>query len=155
MHDQKEKHIFAVNDLNTKQMHFRTGIYRTNEIHIERNSYRTKFIHSFMYIFAQSSMQNSEGGGTLEVRAANDGTVTVTNLKLTPVNSASCVERLMATGSAKRHTHATLMNAGSSRSHLVLTIYTSCNFPHSARARTPNRLRTAVPVVVRPELLKN
>ena len=60
------------------------------------------------------------------LRALRDGTVAVTVvLKLTPVNSASCVERLMATA-RRRHTHATLMNAGSSRSHLVLTLYTSC-----------------------------
>ena len=35
-------------------------------------------------------------------------------------------QALLATGGARRHTHGTLMNAQSSRSHLVLTLHATC-----------------------------
>ena len=36
---------------------------------------------------------------------------------------ADGVSALLARGAERRHTHATLMNLGSSRSHLVLTVH--------------------------------
>jgi kinesin family protein C2/C3 len=69
------------------------------------------------------------GGGdeaaseALEIRPGADGAVTVMGLTQRPVASASEVSGMLHLGSKRRHTHATLMNAGSSRSHLVLTLH--------------------------------
>ena len=60
------------------------------------------------------------------MRAAPDGNVTVHKLRVVPFSTAAEVEALLVSGSARRHTHGTLMNASSSRSHLVLTLYVSC-----------------------------
>jgi kinesin family protein C2/C3 len=62
----------------------------------------------------------------LEVRAAADGGVTVPKLRTHVVTSAADVDALLLTGGARRHTHGTLMNATSSRSHLVLTLHATC-----------------------------
>ena len=68
-------------------------------------------------------LTRSGGGDNLEVRAAADGTVSVPGLTRRDVDSAEAIGRLLAEGQERRHTHATLMNAGSSRSHLILTLH--------------------------------
>ena len=69
-------------------------------------------------------LHDAKGGAadSLDVRVAADGSVSVPRLSLRPVRSAEEVATLLAEGSKRRHTHGTLMNACSSRSHLVLTI---------------------------------
>ena len=59
----------------------------------------------------------------LEVRSGSDGSVSVSKLRAVPVASAEEVGALLLDAGKRRHTHGTLMNASSSRSHLVLTIY--------------------------------
>ena len=59
----------------------------------------------------------------LEVRAASDGSVTVPHLTTVPFESATAVGKHLIAAGSRRHTHSTLMNASSSRSHLVLTLY--------------------------------
>ena len=59
----------------------------------------------------------------LEVRAASDGSVSVAKLRVVPVSTAEEIGQMLVIGGRRRHTHGTLMNASSSRSHLVLTIY--------------------------------
>ena len=63
---------------------------------------------------------------SLDVRAAADGTVSVHKLRVVPFSTEAEIDTLLASGSSRRHTHGTLMNATSSRSHLVLTLYTTC-----------------------------
>ena len=67
----------------------------------------------------------------LDVRCAADGSVSVPQLTRVEVDVSSTggggarVDELMRSGAARRHTHATLMNAESSRSHLVLSLHVS------------------------------
>ena len=60
---------------------------------------------------------------SLDVRTAADGSVNVAKLRVVAVRSAEEVGQLLLAGGARRHTHGTLMNASSSRSHLILTLY--------------------------------
>ena len=68
------------------------------------------------------------GGSLPDARrlAAVGGLLACFGRRVAPVSSASEVDALLAAGSARRHTHAMLMNASSSRSHLVLTLYATC-----------------------------
>ena len=62
----------------------------------------------------------------LEIRCGEDGSVSVPGLTHVAVDAgrgAAGVCALLALGAKRRHTHATLMNEGSSRSHLVLTLH--------------------------------
>jgi hypothetical protein len=65
----------------------------------------------------------SAAAEALDLRVAPDGTVSIPKLTSHPVTSASAVDNLLAEAAKRRHTHATLMNAESSRSHLVLTVH--------------------------------
>ena len=70
----------------------------------------------------------ASSSSSLELRVGSDGGVSVQGLTLekldaTAASGADGVSALLARGAARRHTHATLMNLGSSRSHLVLTVH--------------------------------
>ena len=93
----------------------------------EAEELRITFEASMLEIYNEKIfdlLHDAKGGAadSLDVRVAADGSVSVPRLSLRPVRSAEEVATLLAEGSKRRHTHGTLMNACSSRSHLVLTI---------------------------------
>eukprot|EP00944_MAST-04C_sp_MAST-4C-sp1_P010332 g10332.t1 len=61
-------------------------------------------------------------GGKLSIKKDHTGTNYVENATGIKISSVGDLERCMAYGWKKRHTASTLMNASSSRSHLVMTI---------------------------------
>lgn len=63
------------------------------------------------------------GSEALEVRCGSDGDVSLPFLTHLPITSTSDIDAMLHAGASRRHTHATLMNATSSRSHMVLTLY--------------------------------
>ena len=72
----------------------------------------------------------------LEVRAAADGTVSVPHLTTLPFESGEAVAEHLTAAGKRRHTHATLMNAASSRSHLVLTVHVTLRNTRDDTERT-------------------
>ena len=72
----------------------------------------------------------------LEVRAAADGTVSVPHLTTLPFDSGEAVAEHLTAAGKRRHTHATLMNAASSRSHLVLTVHVTLRNTRDDTERT-------------------
>ena len=63
------------------------------------------------------------GARPLDVSVDRDGSVSVPGLRTRAFDTSEQISRLLAEGAARRRTHATLMNATSSRSHLVLTLH--------------------------------
>lgn len=85
------------------------------------------FAASMLEIYNEKVLDLSTAASSepLDVRVGADGGVSVVNLRMQPVSSAAEVGNLLLSGAARRHTHGTLMNAASSRSHLVLTLHTT------------------------------
>ena len=92
------------------------------------NEYRTTFECSMVEIYMDQIIdllvpQRKTAHPKLEVQRSSDGTVRIVGATRVPCETVEDVLQVITRGSAARHTGATLMNADSSRSHLITMIF--------------------------------
>jgi len=81
------------------------------------------------------------GGGKVTIRERPSGEILLEGALRLPVRGAGDVDRLMHAGNARRALAATNMNAVSSRSHAVLTLYLQLLAPSGDDGRGPARVK--------------